>query len=406
MWSTQGSGLPELRRLGDIVDTMRVLIIRHTETESNVGMQGEGYVKKKKLMTNEEILERDELRHLPAKRDFSVRPMLELERIGEDIPTETGVEMTHALAEYWEPVLRPYVERGLIEFVVSPTFRTQLTVDPLVRALKKHGDFPCTLMPELCEIPCPNHVDDMKVKAPIERLLLKMEHATDEAEKARFREEATALLEAAEERGWTPAGMTGRQIRETGIDLRGEKVSFPWVELPEGWPLDEGWCVYGPEDSMLEPLGVRKTTRFRKVRDWLHDIKQDKKINDIVVLVAHGGSIGRIIEELLNDGSGTDATGFSYHNHDNTSCCSIQMYPDSDALRSAGVANTIAMEFMNRIDHLYKVDPRFGSRLGAFFEFEGMPNAGGVQPAHGEYYMEDYRQRKAEYEAMQARPKL
>jgi len=25
---------------------------------------------------------------------------------------------------------------------------------------------------------------------------------------------------------------------------------------------------------------------------------------------------------------------------------------------------------------------------------------------HGEYYMEDYRQRKAEYEAMQARPKL
>ena len=61
------------------------------------------------------------------------------------------------------------------------------------------------------------------------------------------------------------------------------------------------------------------------------------------------------------------------------------------------------MEFMNRIDHLYKVDPRFGSRLGTFIEFGGKPNAGGIQPVHGKFVREDWRLRKAEYEAMQSR---
>jgi hypothetical protein len=32
-------------------------------------------------------------------------PRSDLQRIGEDVPTETGVEMTRALAEYWTPVL-------------------------------------------------------------------------------------------------------------------------------------------------------------------------------------------------------------------------------------------------------------------------------------------------------------
>ena len=311
---------------------MRVLLIRQTETESNVGMQGEGFLLQKKQITAAELEEYTDLRHNPKKRDFDARPLSDLQRIGEDVPTKTGVEMTLALAGYWAPVLAPFVERGKVEFVVSPTFRTQLTVDPLIRALKQRGEFPCTLMPELCELPSPNHVKDQAVKAPIQRLLYQAERAANAAEGQRLRDEAIALLEVAEANGWTPAGMTGRQITETGIDLRGELVSFPWAELPDDWPMDDGWCVFGPEME-LEATGVRPTTRFKDVHNWLDELRQEKALNDILVLVAHGGSIARIINELMSDAS----SRYSYSNHDNTSVCSIMMYPDTEQLAAVRI---------------------------------------------------------------------
>jgi len=119
--------------------------------------------------------------------------------------------------------------------------------------------------------------------------------------------------------------------------------------------------------------------------------------------VAHGGSIGRIIEELMAGGSGgfpAAETNYGYTNIDNTSVTSIMMYPNTEQMAAAGIAGHNDMEFMNRIDHLMQVDPRFGSRLGTFIEFGGKPNAGGIQPEHGAFFLGEYKQRKAEYEAM------
>ena len=54
---------------------MRALLIRHTETESNVGMQGEGYLLQRKLITAEQLEEYTDLRYNPKKRDFAARPL-------------------------------------------------------------------------------------------------------------------------------------------------------------------------------------------------------------------------------------------------------------------------------------------------------------------------------------------
>lgn len=222
---------------------VRVLFIRHTETVANVRMQGRSYVSKKRLMTKGQLLHYDQLRS--QQRDSSTPPLMSaLELVGEEDVTGTGVDMADAMAEYWAPVLAPFLERGKLEFVVSPSYRTLVTLDPLVRRLQAmlgtEHKVTGLLRPDLCEIPSPQHADDDTVKGQIKRLLelsrelkakaresttgAEAELKTLEREARSYEAEARLLLLDKDSRGWTPAGLTGGVIVER----------FPWVVIPEG----------------------------------------------------------------------------------------------------------------------------------------------------------------------------
>ena len=368
---------------------VRVLFIRHTETFTNVGFQGTLYAQTHHLLTNAQLQERStltaqayETRRISHNLETGApRRILE---VGEDEITPRGVEMMMSLADRWAPVLSPLVPQDKLKFIVSPALRTMKTVDDLITRLG------CTavLDPRICELPASIHWEDQRLLFDKLFPLLRRGETT----------KAKQLLQERIDQGpWKKGGLTGTELTQL----------FPWARLNPSTslgptfkpvPMTEGWCEWGL-DYMEDLLGLKKVSRFSEVCTWLkEEARTTMKDDAVIVIVSHGNTIARMVTELCSPVTLHPGT-LSFHNFDNTSVSSIVLHDDNYKNHNGiPMPGAIVVEFLNRVDHLYTIDPRFGDRNGSFLNHSGLMNAGSIQKEHGDYVVNEYHQLKKDEE--------
>mmetsp|Transcript_122447 Transcript_122447/g.381194 ORF Transcript_122447/g.381194 Transcript_122447/m.381194 type:complete len:326 (-) Transcript_122447:47-1024(-) len=304
---------------------VRVMVIRHAETLENVAMA-------RSLLR----FHRGELGGPQAQAE-----MLSMLEGGEvDSPlTRGGERMAERLGKYYAPLLRGLADRGKLHFFCSPMKRNLQTASPLVTALGVKA----VVRRDLKETG--------GWMAPSERRELQEAFALAERGDPA---PARALLKERSKRGWTPLGMTGREIQER----------FPWAELEAGFPADMPWHTTGLETD------ATSDERHRRVVGWLRELRDRLPFDDLVVFISHGGAIFKLFKELL---------GIAFPGADNTSVSFLTLGRESaaqppgmwvpDEQRDVGVR----VLCLNRIDHLIAAD-NGSPRIRGIVDFSFLAN--------------------------------
>lgn len=300
---------------------VRVLLIRHGESEENATMHD---------LFN--MVARKEI----AKEEFRAGMKERMAPDGDSPLTAAGLQQVSELGSYWAPLLAEKAARGSLHMFVSPFSRTMGTADPLMSALYESFGTTAAVRQELGEVPGLVAREDIEV----------VDQAEELSNQGRV-EEARGLLATHD---WRECGMTPKQLL----------AKFPWARL-EGssladHPEDLPWYTRGWERPSVAAARAQVNTEF------LRSLQERLPNNDVVVLVAHGMSLGLLLKALLTSGSSTVSI---FSEVENTSVTSLFLespdtqngmmimgmgmsahFPQSPPLEKA------KLEFFNRVDHL------------------------------------------------------
>ena len=193
---------------------------------------------------------------------------------GDSPVSEHGPEQCKRLGAYLPKLLMEKArkhEQGKIRVFVSAQERCMMTCDSFMRELHAATGLTALVKPQLRERPGLSQPDD------------------DE----RFFPEFNALVEAGKmdeameykrQFQWQPCGAT-----KTEYEKR-----FPWARFDETFPEEGPWSVEGfglPEEE---------DARAKQLASWVRGMQQEYKDGDLVIIVAHGGSQGMLLRQLLN----------------------------------------------------------------------------------------------------------
>jgi len=146
---------------------------------------------------------------------------------------------------------------------------------------------------------------------------------------------------------WRPCGFAGAALL----------ARFPWAHLPADFPMDTPWYTGGFEGP------TRNAKRMAALMQELHNLNQRYGEEDVVVFVAHGGTIGDLLYRLLlqqerpADFEAARQTALFEGVH-NTSVTSLLIpgkhFPFPANMRGNGqlLGFRCALEFMNNTVHL------------------------------------------------------
>jgi len=302
---------------------VRVLLIRHGESEEN-----------ETLHNLFDMLQRKEISGKQAIREGMKDKMVD---DGDSPLTALGRQQVEELGTYWAPMLAHKAATGGLHAFVSPFTRTMCTADPLLSILHDNFGVIATIRPELGEVPGLVARDDTEL--------------VDQAEDLATQGKVEEALEKLRTHKWRACGMTPSQLTQ----------KFPWARLANSslsdHPTDLPWYTSGWERPSVA------AARGEVNRDFLRSLQSTLPNDDVVVLVAHGLSLGILLRTLLTSGSSTVSM---FNEVENTSVTSLflaspSVQGDGNFFMPMGLAphfpqraplTTAKLEFFNRVDHL------------------------------------------------------
>jgi len=299
---------------------VRFVLIRHAENEENKVMADVQLKMRRGAYSNRSEAMRDMIRRSTPCADGDL--------------TSEGFAQARSLAAYYGPIFRKYMQtHGKVDIYTSPTLRTLRTTRELCIALGTQA----TVEPLMSET-TGGLVDsrDREMHAEIVRKY--------KGERTKFRDVMARVR-------WRPCGLTGNQI---------EKMFPGTFKLDDSFPRSTPWCTYGVES--LEQQIVRAS----QVVDFMRERCNTLGAKDLVILVAHGGIISMILSLLLSNAGSRRGI---FKGIDNTSVTSVVL---TRTEREGVISHDIAVEFVNRTDHL--VSELGLNRVRGFYRFPGAAN--------------------------------
>lgn len=296
---------------------VRLLFIRHAESAQNV-----------QQLSNVDVTAQSDEEVLSAMRSAGGTE-------DGDFPlSREGERQAKALSAVWSPLLLEKAREGRLHIFVSPMKRCLQTADPLMRELNAACGMKALVKPSIMEFGGLTWPKDMAV--------------FDEMAKLRKKGDTAGAMSLLKNMKWRSAGLSGDEIKKT----------FPWADLPKGFPATTPWHMGGFEGS-----GALKR-RLATVMEDIRVLPESYGNGEVVVFVSHGGTIADLLYWILlgsmrpipqNLALGTP----SFEAFHNTSVTSVVLpdrsaYPFGPNGRTTGEMNGFSalLEFANNTTHL------------------------------------------------------
>eukprot|EP00729_Bicosta_minor_P003589 gene3589-8107_t len=247
-----------------------------------------------------------------------------------------GVAEAQCLASYWYPILQGKAAAGEVHFSVSAMKRCLQTADPLLQKLGASVR-DITVEPRLMEVPGMCEEEDRRWLAQTLGPL------------ATGNETDPTLLDAAR------TAYNAKVWKECGMSKNEIAAAYPWARHFGAGFSDKvgadniGWHRGGFE----KPADT--DARIAGNKEWLLQRAKQLPDADIVVIVAHGDTIWRLLSSFL--GIDPHAVG---HGIANTSVSSLKVSADG----------AVSVDFINRTPHLVGYDD--DRRNEEFYTFMGL----------------------------------